>query len=446
MSDKAKSSSPKATSPKQKKVKSSKLLDTSLREARYLSPRNIRKRTRCNIRFFLDKDYTLSCAGAPNQKLLSILYHFVDSDSRAFPLASTDPVTSEELAYLRISGSPREKASDSSSSASSTSPSLLTKVKRGKTVSDRSEQATQPSRGSLARSVSKSPTKTKVSKVSIDSDSTTDTEKLSDSTHSPQPQPRALSFSSDSQSDCTAGPSGKGKAKKAKTSSGRSSDSQSRSPLPCTSAAVAEPDSDRPQSVNDALTWDTSIIPAIFVSTRAKQLFQTHRRNQTRVHPNYRVTKRLSDFLGQAEDELARERLALEYYSAERAPQASAARGARPSFHYRAYKQHREIKRLSGLIHSLNEISLQQEKPILESSLDYYWDLNNRGFALFNEELQLDPETPYTPSVYREKILITDIRKVAEYSFNKQIEQETEKYLGEQKEEESQEFFESSQI
>ena len=428
MSDKAKPSTSKSVSPKTPKRKSSQVtrsVNTSLREARFLSPRAFSKRTRCYVNFYLDKSYSLSCTGKPDQKLLSILYHFVDSDSRANPLASTDPVTSQDLASLNLSSRKliREKSSDESSSSPSPSPSLLTIVKKGKTKGGPS-----------------------VPKVKFESDistATSDTEKLSDSIHSPPALTRALSSGSDSQSDCSAKSCGRGKAKKAKPTSGRSSDSASSSPLPGTS--TADPYLDRPHNPTVPVTWDTETVPVALISTRAKKLHQTHKKQQKHIHPSYKVSKSVSEFLDQAEEELVCERLSLEYYSAERSPLTSAARGVKPAFYYRAYKQHREIKRLSGLIHSLNEIKLAGEESVIESGLDYYWDLNKRGFELFNEELQIDPETPYTPAVYREKIIISDICRVTEHKINHQIQQEADR-IREEGDSESQEFFQSSQI
>ena len=412
--------SPKSTSHSERGPK---ILNISLKAARYISPPSVTANTKCQINFYLDRSYSLVCRGKPNAKLISILYHFVELDSKAHPLASTSPLASQDLNNLVLSSGNSRSSASSSDSESLIQPKRL-RSRHEKTGAGSPKPSTSKPRSSKSPSSDPKKSRAKVSgkgSFSKASSGCSDTELLTDPSFRAGPDKRKPPVSSGSSSDGSTGKGKKGPSpSKTKKSPTKGSGSESNSsPQPGTSVSFLE--SSQPRV---ATHWDTERIPVGVIYERAGKLLQKHKNQQRHLTIDYRVRLCLEDFVDQAEEELANECLAFEYHLAERTPQANRLRGVDSAFLTRPYKHKRDSKKVVRLISELNEIRTANYQTNYDSCLDYYWDLNSRGHLIYSDDYILDEETSYVPAVYRQKALALDIALVDELQFDQQIRDE----------------------
>ena len=355
-----------------------------LRQAPFCYPENHTPQTKTIVHFIHQKkSYRLTCSGRPGTGLISHLSEFVYAAGEARS-------SSESIWSYRRSGKSsdssetvRRNAKSSSSSAGSRAASVGRKVykKVFQTFSQRSSPQV-PAEGRR--------------------ESTPSTESISDSRLS-EPIPSTS----------------KGRfAQKQRSSSSRST------PCKSTSGAKGVSPAKRPREYlgqshsleyikpsfeKQLYLWDTETIPVQVIYSRAGFLYQAHVQTELRKQAARRKFKPLDSFVDSAEEDLVRERLTLELYSAERIPTDSAPYGQNPYWLNAVYSFRREHRKLVKLLASVNEIRLTEDKPKLDSFVEYYWDLNRRGFASFSLDREWDETLVYAPSFYREKILAEDL-------------------------------------
>ena len=393
-------------------------LHYSLRHARDLSLSAANHQRYYRTDFYLDKNYSISCLGAPNKQLLSLLATFLEVNSKHFPLATSSPLQSQELLQLHIS--------TGSSSSSSVEPGTRANAKRLRASRSTVDQVHSPQRSERTSSDSDSSRKreTGVSKAgqkkprsAKGSNQTINAEVSSDSSVTKKAESKkptsGSNSSSSNESSKTATSKGKGKSSlsqgtiKSQTKKSVSVSASPASSQPSTSTSVIE-SSQIEQKF--AQLWRTERIPVGVIYTRAEELHKQHRHGQYYLKGSHRVYLCREDFVDQAEEELATECLAAEFFYADL-----------PNSYAGKFRSAKAQRKLANFFIELNEFRSSKGLTELETYLEYYWDLNTRGHCRYSEDYYLDSLAEYVPSVYRRKVLRQDIQAVQQYKLDKQI-------------------------
>jgi len=166
---------------------------------------------------------------------------------------------------------------------------------------------------------------------------------------------------------------------------------------------------------SDLYLWDSETIPVSVIYKRAGYLYERFVDKEYRKRPSRRSVRQLESFVDEAEEDLVRERLTVEYYSAKRLPFASVPVLETPNWYFNPFNYDLELLKLENLKTGVNQLRTSRGDATLDNYVEYYWDLNRRGHRYFLVEFRNKEVAGYTPSLYREKCLAEDIAAVREW-------------------------------
>jgi len=204
-----------------------------------------------------------------------------------------------------------------------------------------------------------------------------------------------------------AGPSTLGQKDKPKRQKKQKAKSDKKQKPPSTKGSCdSYSDSDNRQ----LCSWDQEVIPQVLIGARSYHLYQKAIENDPeRKTPTTPRQFDIADFAAAAEESLAHERLTIELYSAERLPFIGQPHVNRPRWTTAVYSFRRISPKLSRVFNAVNSLRRDTGDP-LDSYLDYYWNLTQRGHELYQREKETQVDIVYVPSTYRQKVLLEDVQ------------------------------------
>ena len=384
----------------------------------YFSIPRVNSGTCVKVRFYhLGKSYSLSVFGKPDREIITLIYQHIQGKRYGARSSTESIASSREL----------NRTKRSKSSSSSSSPSLVpaassyrlrqktVSTKRSKSSSSSSSPSLVPAASSYrsrknskcAFGIEQPPLLVRVDSLPRSSTPvripTPDTEPLSDKS-SPRsrlstPARRLFSSSSDDNS-------GKGQQPVNQSRAGQSLSNT----LENLSASLL---GDSQES--KFFLWDTETIPVKVIYTRAGQLYENHIKAEFSKPKTKRKFRDLESFTDQAEEDLVTERLAFEYYQAQRLGYSHLPLCDLPTWYSNAFIPKSNKLYLQRLRITLNTIRSLKLDSTLDNNVEFYWYLNHKGHSLYLSELANRKSVTYIPSIYRQRIIAQTIAEANEF-------------------------------